>query len=60
MQQYWSNNPLHMPFFLQSTPYPCIIQIKQFLHFINNEDFNPEMYPNFTRIYGVDLSLNYI
>lgn len=47
MQQYWSKNPLlQTPFFLQAMPYRRFIQIKQFLHFSNNQDYDPETHPN--------------
>lgn len=47
MEQYWSKNPIIMtPFFLQAMSFRRFKQIKQFLHFSNNAEYNPQTHPN--------------
>lgn len=47
MKLFWSKNPLLMtPFFLQAMSHRRFKQIKQFLHFSNNNEYNPRTHPN--------------
>lgn len=47
LTQYWSKNPMiSTPFFSQCMSSRRFLQIKQYLHFSNNEDYNPENHPN--------------
>ena len=47
LELYWSKNLLlSTPFFRQAMSYRRFCKIKQYLHFSNNEDFDPESHPN--------------
>jgi hypothetical protein len=44
---YWSTRPiLASPFFGQTMAYRRFVKIRQFLHFSNNANYNPEAHPN--------------
>lgn len=61
MEQYWSKNPMLMtPFFLQAMSFRRFKQIKQFLHFSNNAEYNPQThpYPKLNKIWPILEKLN--
>ena len=47
LQMYWSNDQMiETSFFQKIMPYESFCKIKQYLHFMDNEDFDPRNHPN--------------
>ncbi|XP_063219730.1 piggyBac transposable element-derived protein 4 [Bacillus rossius redtenbacheri] len=46
-QMYWAKNPIFdTPFFRKTMPFRRFVQLKQFLHFVDNESYDAATHPN--------------